>query len=136
MAGVFDPSKLTGKNKKYYDLLMHARAMFANQLQFHADEALNKNDADQENRGMSTHMADQGDSNLREMELQLLTEEGNVLHLIEEALRRLQAGEFGICHDCNKEIPEGRLEVRPYAVYCVKCKRIREENDGVNPYID
>lgn len=129
-------AELTGKKKKYYDLLMQARVMVQNQLDFHADEALNKNDTDQENKGMATHMADLGDSALRDMELQLMTEEGDVMLLIDEALERLLNNEFGHCSDCSDTIPDGRLEVKPYAVYCVKCKRIREENGGCNPYID
>ncbi|MDD3119438.1 MAG: TraR/DksA family transcriptional regulator [Victivallales bacterium] len=136
MAGVVEKNVFTGKKKKYYDLLMHARAMVLGQLQFHTDEALNKNDADQENRGMGTHMADNGDSNLREMELQLMTEEGNVVRMIEDAIRRLENDEYGICQDCGAEIPEARLEMKPYAIYCVKCKGIREKNNGVNPYVD
>ena len=31
---------------------------------------------------------------------------------------------------------EARLEAKPYAIYCVKCKSIREKNDGHNPYVD
>ncbi len=136
MAGVIFKEAMTGKKKKYYDLLIHARAVVLNQLQFHSDEALNKNDSDQENRGMGTHMADQGDSNLREMELQLMTEEGSVVRLIEDAIQRLENDEYGVCQDCGQDIPEARLEMKPYAVYCVKCKRIREENNGINPYVD
>lgn len=126
----------TGKKKKYYDLLMQARALVQNQLQFHADEALHKNDTDQENKGMATHLADLGDSALRDMELQLMTEEGDVVAMIEEALERLLNNEYGHCIDCNSEIPDGRLEVKPYAIYCVNCKRAREENGGRNPNID
>ena len=118
----------TGKKKKYYDLLMQARAMFKNQLDFHTDEALRKNDSDQENKGMATHMADLGDSALRDMELQLMTEEGDVLQMIDEALDRLHNNEFGKCIDCGQAISDARLEVRPYAIYCIDCKRAIENN--------
>jgi len=119
----------TGKKKKYYDLLMQARAIFKNQLDFHTDEALNKNDSDQENKGLGTHMADLGDTSMRDMELQLLSEEGDVLQMIDEALERLNNNEYGKCVDCGNPIAEARLEVRPYAIYCIDCKRALEASN-------
>ncbi|MCQ2378426.1 MAG: TraR/DksA C4-type zinc finger protein, partial [Victivallaceae bacterium] len=52
--------------------------------------------------------------------------EGDVLKLINDALKRLIDGEYGKCQDCGEAIPEGRLQIRPYAVYCVKCKSRHE----------
>ena len=40
---------------------------------------------------------------------------------IDNALHRLQAGEYGICMRCGVEIPQKRLDVVPYAEYCVNC---------------
>lgn len=40
---------------------------------------------------------------------------------IDNALQRLNAGEYGICIDCGVEIPQKRLEVMPYAELCVAC---------------
>jgi DnaK suppressor protein len=127
--------KLTGKNKKFFQCLMQARDLVAGQIQYHAEDALDSNNSDK--RGVTTHMADLGSDNSRhEMELQMMTEEGNVLELIEDAVQRLIDGEFGKCLDCGDKIPEARLEVKPYACYCIKCKTIREQNGGHNPYID
>jgi RNA polymerase-binding transcription factor DksA len=39
----------------------------------------------------------------------------------EDAMRRLEAGEYGICVSCRKPIPAARLEVRPFAERCVPC---------------
>jgi DnaK suppressor protein len=127
--------EFTGKKQQYYELLMQARALVLGQFEFHSDEALKKNDSDMESRGMGTHIGDT-DNSIRDMELQLMAEEGNVLHLIDEALDRLASDEFGSCIDCGADIGDGRLEVKPYAQYCIKCKKIREENDGMNPYFD
>ena len=41
---------------------------------------------------------------------------------IDEALTRLEEGEYGICEDCEEEIPLGRLKAMPFARLCVKCK--------------
>ena len=61
------------------------------------------------------------------MELQLLSEDGDVLQLIDDAIERLHNGTYGRCLDCEQMIPEGRLRVRPHAIYCIKCKSKREE---------
>ena len=46
---------------------------------------------------------------------------------MDEALRRLEDGTYGICEDCGEEIEEKRLEVVPYAPCCVICQAKREE---------
>jgi DnaK suppressor protein len=128
--------KLSKREKeKYYKALMEARGEILGQIKFHSDEALNseKNSAG-ERSGMSSHMADLGSDNSRhDMELGLLTEEAEVLELIDEALGRLNSDEFGVCMDCECDVQEARLEVKPYARYCIKCKDAREKNDGYNP---
>lgn len=114
-----------GKEKEYFDALMRARDMVTDQMHHHAEDALDCSNADK--RGVTTHMADVSSDNSRhEMELRMLTEEGNVLQLIEDALQRLNDGEYGICQECGEPISEGRLKIRPYAVFCVKCKSRHE----------
>lgn len=43
------------------------------------------------------------------------------LALIEDALRRLDAGEYGICEGCDDDIPVKRLEIDPAVRRCVSC---------------
>ena len=43
------------------------------------------------------------------------------VRLIDEALRRIGEGSYGICAGCGNEIPADRLEVRPLSVRCVGC---------------
>ena len=40
---------------------------------------------------------------------------------IEAALRRLEAGDYGICKSCDEPIDPKRLEFDPTAVYCIDC---------------
>ena len=130
-----DIPRFPGKKKKYYQALIQARDIVLGQMQFHRDEALDCSNTDK--KGVTTHMADMGSDNSRhEMELHLLTEEGDVLELIEDALQRLDSEDFGICQDCNEMICEARLEVKPYASHCIKCKTIREQNGGINPNLE
>jgi len=45
----------------------------------------------------------------------------DLLRKAENALERLDAGEYGICESCGVAIPVARLEVLPYATLCVEC---------------
>lgn len=58
----------------------------------------------------------------RELGLLLGDREREKLRHIDEALLRIQEGEYGICEECEEEIPVGRLRVVPFARYCVRCK--------------
>lgn len=40
---------------------------------------------------------------------------------IKQALERIESGEYGICQECGKQIPPGRLKAIPYTSYCVEC---------------
>lgn len=46
---------------------------------------------------------------------------------IDEALRRLETGGYGICRGCGDEIAPGRLEALPFALECAECASRREE---------
>jgi len=58
----------------------------------------------------------------RELGLLLNDREREKLKNIDEALLRIEEGEYGICEECGCEIPLGRLKVMPFAHYCVRCK--------------
>lgn len=45
---------------------------------------------------------------------------------MDEALRKLERGSYGLCDDCGEPIAEARLKVAPYAVCCVGCQQERE----------
>ena len=117
-----------GKDLEYYEALMKAREAVVEQMRHHADDALDCTNIDK--RGVTTHMADVSNDNSRhEMELRMLSEDGDVLKLIENALQRLVDGEYGKCQECGEPISEGRLKIRPYAVFCVKCKTKHEQQN-------
>ena len=44
------------------------------------------------------------------------------LRRIEDALRAIRDGTFGICTICGREIPQKRLEALPWSFYCLKCQ--------------
>ncbi|MCX8072266.1 MAG: TraR/DksA C4-type zinc finger protein [Candidatus Binatia bacterium] len=49
------------------------------------------------------------------------------LALIEDALRRIAEGSYGVCVDCGGKIPIARLRAIPQTPYCVKCAERREK---------
>lgn len=58
----------------------------------------------------------------RELGLLLNDREREKLHNIDEALLRIAEDEYGICEECDEDIPLGRLKVLPFTRHCVKCK--------------
>ncbi len=58
----------------------------------------------------------------RELGFILNDREREKLRNIDEALLRIEEGDYGICEECGCDIPLGRLKVMPFAHYCVKCK--------------
>jgi len=49
-----------------------------------------------------------------------------ILKLIEEALIRLEDGEYGACVNCSKEIQPKRLDAVPWARHCITCQDLQE----------
>lgn len=62
-------------------------------------------------------------SGVREFQIGLIENENEILQEVQEALTRIGTGEFGLCLYCNEAIPMGRLEVRPYARFCLEHQR-------------
>lgn len=61
--------------------------------------------------------------------------ESNMLHEVDVALGRLEAGGYGICVSCGRDIPEARLLATPSVQTCVECQeRIeKEQRTGRGP---
>ena len=48
------------------------------------------------------------------------------LRQIEESLKKIEAGTYGICDMCGVVIPLGRLKAKPFAKYCTECRTVYE----------
>ncbi|MDZ4183293.1 MAG: TraR/DksA C4-type zinc finger protein [Candidatus Cloacimonadaceae bacterium] len=74
------------------------------------------------------HQADQGsDTNLMEQTVMMMEQERDKIRLLNDALRRLYEGNYGVCEMCGANISEARLEIIPYAIYCISCKEKMED---------
>jgi len=69
------------------------------------------------------HQADAGsDAYDRDFALNLLSQEQDALFEIDEALKRIAKGTYGVCEMSGKNIPKARLEARPFARFTVECQ--------------
>jgi DnaK suppressor protein len=66
---------------------------------------------------------------LRDFQLGLIENEDEILQNVQEALERIAAGSYGTCESCEAVIPERRLQVVPYAKFCVKCQAEAEDGE-------
>lgn len=48
---------------------------------------------------------------------------------LDENIRKVPFGQYGICEECEKSIPIGRLKVLPFALCCVPCQDEREKHE-------
>ena len=62
-----------------------------------------------------------------DISLRQLSSHKVTLQKIDEALRKLDEGTYGICEDCGEAISEQRLKILPFAIYCTDCQERREE---------
>jgi len=76
---------------------------------------------------LDQHPADSGtnlaDADREEASLEVLRAQ---LERVREALGRLDAGTYGRCVECGRELPDERLEARPEAERCVDCQQRAE----------
>ncbi len=98
--------------------LLEARARITREMGHLESTVLkvNPRDAAGELSGYSYHMADAGtDSMEREKAFDIASKEGRLLLEIDDALRRLYNGTYGICEVSGKPIGRARLEALPWA---------------------
>lgn len=63
----------------------------------------------------------------RNFELRIRDRERKLIAKMQEAIRRIDDGTFGICDDCGGPISEKRLMARPVTTQCIHCKTKQEK---------
>ncbi|MCM8801474.1 MAG: TraR/DksA family transcriptional regulator [Candidatus Omnitrophica bacterium] len=107
--------------KKKEEILDHIRHISENNLRKSQKELSG------DISGYTYHMADVAtDTYDREFSLGLASNEREILYELDEALRKIEEGTFGICESCKSVITKIRLKAVPYARFCVKCQRDKE----------
>jgi RNA polymerase-binding transcription factor len=78
--------------------------------------------------GYSFHMADMAtDLYEREFLLGLAEGEREMLYALDEALKRIDDGIYGVCDECGESVTKQRLKAMPQAKCCIKCQEIKEK---------
>ncbi|MBI4115745.1 MAG: TraR/DksA C4-type zinc finger protein [Candidatus Omnitrophica bacterium] len=111
-------------------LLEAARKKIAGDLTHLEKDSLNQSqrDASGDLSGYSFHIADMATDNFdREFNLDLASSEQQLLNQIDDAVRKIDEGKFGICEVCEKPIAQKRLIAVPYARFCLKCQSEEEK---------
>ena len=82
---------------------------------------------------LTEQVADIADDAVQSYERQLMMglgeKEFEKLRLVEEAIKKLDEGQYGICLECEELISEERLTVIPFASHCVDCLEIIEKKN-------
>jgi len=116
--------------KKYEAMLLSKKAELLHEMGYvtdaHGGTTLKEATGDLSSH--SYHMADQGTDHMeREMAFMVSSKSGRLIYHIDEALRRIKDGTFGICETCGKQISASRLQAVPHARMCIQCKSAEEE---------
>lgn len=118
-----DDSDIPPKFARYYKLLLELREHVVSGLDIHTRDTL-KRSAKEDSGDLSAysqHMADAGtDTFDRDFALSLVSSEQDALFEIEDAIRRIRKGTYGICEITGKPIKKERLLAVPFAKYSVE----------------
>ena len=114
-----EPEKL----ESYRNMLIEEMKSLLNE----ADKTVNEMTSDASNFPDPTDRATQESD--RSFELRIRDRERKLINKIQEALKRIDMGEFGICEECGEEIGEARLNVRPVTTLCINCKMEAEQKE-------
>jgi len=110
--------------KRYKALLLKERDKLVGGLSHITENTLKKSlrDASGDLSGYSFHMADvASDDYERDFSLGRATEDQNLIYLVDEAMKRIEEGSYGVCILCGKPISKRRLNALPYAEACIDC---------------
>ncbi len=58
--------------------------------------------------------------------LRVKDRERRLINKVNEAIKRIDDGKYGICERCGEGISEKRLEARPVTTFCIDCKTEEE----------
>jgi len=66
-----------------------------------------------------------------DLNLSRLTAQKKTLHDIDESLRKIDEGTYGVCEECGEEISDKRLSVLPTATLCLSCQENKEQFEAL-----
>lgn len=134
------PQSILGNNHKERNLdpftagqrekLLFLRDAMVDSMAGVAQDTLRSRAEGSEASAFGMHQADAGsDAYDRDFALSLLSQEQDALYEIDQALKRIDLGTYGVCEMSGKAIPHARLEAIPFARFTVECQAQLEKQN-------
>src|SRR5215469_13868765 len=109
--------------RKQKEKLLQLRDAMVDSMAGVAQDTLRSRAEGSEASAFGMHQADAGsDAYDRDFALSLLSQEQDALYEIDQALKRIEVGTYGVCEMSGKQIPHARLEAIPFARFTVECQ--------------
>lgn len=109
------------KLKAYRDKLLERREALFRQV---SEAELSSRERDAEATQDPADMA--ANAYAKELLISMSGNDRRLLAMIDEALARVEAGEYGSCVNCGEPVQEKRLEAVPWARHCLRCQDLQE----------
>ena len=124
------PRKLDAFTKGQKEKLLQLRDAMVDSMAGVAKDNLRSRAEGSEASAFGMHQADAGsDAYDRDFALSLLSQEQDALYEIDQALKRIELGTYGICEMSGKPISHARLEAIPFARFTVECQSQLEKQN-------
>src|SRR5881397_1143952 len=122
--------KLSPLTRKQKEKLLNLRDAMVDSMAGVAKDNLRSRAEGSEASAFGMHQADAGsDAYDRDFALSLLSQEQDALYEIDQALKRIEVGTYGVCELSGKPIPRARLEAIPFARFTVECQSQLEKQN-------
>ena len=124
------PRRLDAFTKGQKEKLLQLRDAMVDSMAGVAQDTLRSRAEGSEASAFGMHQADAGsDAYDRDFALSLLSQEQDALYEIDQALKRIELGTYGVCEMSGKQIPRARLEAIPFARFTVECQSQLEKQN-------
>src|SRR3984893_10308637 len=135
-----DPTALLGNNNRERKLdsftrgqkekLLQLRDAMVDSMAGVAQDTLRSRAEGSEASAFGMHQADAASAGYdRDFALRLLSQDKDALYEIDQALKRIELGTYGVCEMSGKPIPHARLEAIPFARFTVECQSQLEKQN-------
>src|SRR6201999_3579393 len=122
--------KLSPFLRKQKSKLLHLRDSLLDSMMGVSRDTLRSRAEGREASAFGMHQADAGsDAYDRDFALSLLSQEQDALYEIDQALKRIELGTYGVCEMSGKPISHARLEAIPFARFTVECQSQLEKQN-------
>ncbi|HKG21506.1 MAG TPA: TraR/DksA C4-type zinc finger protein [Blastocatellia bacterium] len=111
------------------DLEKYRKQLLEEQARLNAELNINRV-AEDTYAGTNDEIMDEADAALMgetaDISAELVELKSRRVEQVDSALQRIDDGTYGVCENCDKEIPARRLDADPAVIYCIDCATLLE----------